>query len=176
MLKLKGIVIILFLQSMLYGCSTHVDDEVVDFVQEVKNRKSQAIEKLPPFRRPQIVKYKATEFRDPFEPFSAPKAEASPTQEKTPTPDLNRQREPLEFFPLDSLEMVGSLERDGNFFALIKDNTGIIHTAKVGEYIGQNSGKIERINESFMLIKELLGNGKGGYREHVSILPLRKKN
>lgn len=174
MLRFRGIVIILCMQATLYGCSAHVDDDVVEFVQEVKGRKSQAIESLPSFPKAENVKFKALGFRDPFEPFSPPKAE-KPPEEKTPTPDLNRPREPLEMFPLDSLEMVGSLERDGEFFALIKDNTGLVHTAKIGDYAGQNSGKIEKINESFVEVKELLANGKGGYREHMSVIPLSKK-
>ena len=174
MRKLKGIVIILVMQAMLYGCSAHVDDDVVAFVKEVKNRKSQTIESLPTFPHAQNFKYKAVGFRDPFEPFAPAKEETAP-EEKTPMPDLNRQREPLELFPLDSLEMVGSLEQDGNFFALIKDTTGLVHTAKIGEYIGQNSGRIEKINENYLEVKELLANGKGGYREHTSVIPLRKK-
>ncbi len=175
MLRVGGIVVILFVQAMLYGCSTHVDDDVVEFVQEIKSRKTQAIEPLPPFPHAENFKYKATDLRDPFEPFSAPKAEANPGYQAG-GPDLNRAREPLEAFPLDSLLMVGTLEREGDFFALIKDNTGIVHTAQIGNYVGQNSGKIQKINDSMIEVREWLPNGKGGFKEHLTILPLIKAN
>jgi len=91
-------------------------------------------------------------------------------------PDLNRPREALEAFPLDSLQMVGTIERDGIFFALLKNTSDNIYRVSVGNYVGQNSGKIEKINAIEIGIKEWLSNGKGGWREHVLTIPLRSKS
>jgi type IV pilus assembly protein PilP len=174
MLQRSGIVIIFFVLVMLYGCSAHVDDDVVKFVQEVKNKKSQVAVPLPPFLKPQNFQYTATGFRDPFAPFFISTAEKPPSGKTTSEPDLNRPKGPLEAFPLDSLAFVGTLERDGDFVALIRDNTGIVHIAKIGEYMGQNSGKIVKINASSLSIRELLPNSRGVFQEYMSVIPLRK--
>lgn len=169
----KSIGTVSLVLGMILGCSSQVDPEVVQFVNEVKSKKTTFKNTLPEFPRPKSFKYSASPLRDPFQPFSSPKADVAPApSNQTAGPDQNRAREPLEAYPLDSLQMVGTLERAGEFFALVKDNIGTVHMAKVGEYIGQNSGKIEKINDLMIEVKEWLTNGKGGWREHVATLPM----
>lgn len=60
---------------------------------------------------------------------------------------MNRRREPLEEFPLDTLRMVGILERNQERWGLVQTRDGTVHRLKVGNYIGQNYGKIVAISE-----------------------------
>ena len=54
--------------------------------------------------------------------------------------ELNRRKEPLEAYPLDSMSMVGSVDKQGQPFALLRvDN--LLYQVKVGDYLGQNYGR-----------------------------------
>lgn len=156
---------------VLCGCAPKVDEDVVQYVKKTKEQKSKYISKIPKIPEASSFQYTAFEFRDPFVPYSMPTAEAGAASMQS-GPDLNRTREALEAFPLDSLEMVGTIEQDGIFFALIKNASGTVYRVSVGNYVGQNSGKIEKINASEIGVKEWLSNGKGGWREHVLTIPL----
>ena len=174
-MRLTSTFILIFISAILSGCAPQVDEDVVKFVKEAKEQKSKYVSKIPKIPETVSFQYKAFEFRDPFVPYSTPSAEIGGSL-YSGGPDLNRPREALEAFPLDSLEMVGTIERDGIFFALLKNTSGNIYRASVGNYVGQNSGKIEKINATEIAVKEWVSNGKGGWREHVVSIPLRSKS
>jgi hypothetical protein len=79
--------------------------------------------------------------------------------------DPRRNREPLEEFPLDSLRLVGTLSLRGQQFALIKDPTAVVHRVTLGNYLGQNYGKITTIAESEIALREIVPDGFGGFIE-----------
>lgn len=174
-MRLKGTLIFIFISVTLSGCAPTVDDNVIEFVKKTKTQKSNYVSKVPKVLQMPSFQYTAFEFRDPFLPYATPTAEVSilPAQGG---PDLNRPREALEAFPLDSLQMVGTIERDGIFYALLKNAAGNVYRVSVGNYVGQNSGKIEKINETEVAVKEWLSNGKGGWREHLLTIPLLNKS
>jgi type IV pilus assembly protein PilP len=172
-MRLPGTLILIFISTMLSGCVPQVDEDVIQFVKQTKAKKSNYVSKIPKIPELASFQYKAFEFRDPFVPYLTPSAEVGIA---TGGPDLKRSREALEAFPLDSLQMVGTIEHDGIFFALIKSSAGNIYRASVGNYIGQNSGKIEKINAAEIAVKEWVSNGKGGLREHVLTIPLLSKS
>lgn len=150
----------------LTGCSDKVDSDVEEFVAKAKTQKTGHVTPLPTFPKPPAFKYTAIGLRDPFQPYLTNIANKKPVVHEEAAPDLNRPREPLEAYSLDSLKMVGTLERDNIFYALLKDSNGILHRVSVGNYVGQNSGHIEKITENSMDIKEWVSDGKGGWREH----------
>jgi len=170
MIRFGRIILILIIQAMLCSCTPGVDESVVEFVKKTKQKQSQRTEELPKFSHPESFKFTAADLRNPFEPFVVSSAGVKGAKPEG-GPDLNRAREALESFPLDSLHMVGTLEREGNFFALLRDSNGRVHIVKVGNYIGQNSGQIQKINGSGLEVKEWLSDGKGGWREHRVTIP-----
>ncbi|HXH54742.1 MAG TPA: pilus assembly protein PilP [Gammaproteobacteria bacterium] len=174
-MRLIGIFVLIFISAILSGCAPQVDEDVVEFIKETKEKKSKYVSKIPKIPETTSFQYKAFAFRDPFVPYSTPSAKTS-VSSSPGGPDLNRPREALEAFPLDSLQMVGTIERDGIFFVLLKNTAGNVYRASVGNYVGQNSGKIEKINATEIAIKEWLSNGKSGWREHVLTIPLRSKS
>ena len=81
-------------------------------------------------------------------------------------PDFNRVPQPLEKFSLDSLFMVGTINRaDGELFALVKDNKGGIHRVQEGNYVGRNHGKITGITETKIDVMELISDGRESWVE-----------
>ena len=148
-------------QLFFLGCGPEVSESVINYVETVKNRKNVYKEDLPKFPKPSSIKYTAGKLRDPFVPYLIRTTDKSPAG----GPDLNRKREALEAYPLDTLSMIGTIEQDGKFFALLKDTSGVVHVAGVGNYIGQNAGKIEKITENEIFIRQWVSDNKGGWRE-----------
>ncbi|MCH6584999.1 MAG: pilus assembly protein PilP [Proteobacteria bacterium] len=113
--------------------------------------------------------YSAFEIPNPFKPRKSKhtKGEGGGLQ-----PDLDRHKEVLEKFPLESLKMVGSLERDKNFYALIKAPDSTLHRVKAGGYLGQNFGLISNISEAEVNLKEIVQYSTGDWAERISTLML----
>ena len=89
-------------------------------------------------------------------------------------PELNRRKEPLEAFPLDAMSMVGSLIKAGHPVALVKvDN--LLYQVKPGNYLGQNYGKITKVGESEVVLRELVQDAAGEWVERVATLQLQEK-
>lgn len=90
-------------------------------------------------------------------------------------PELNRRKEPLESFPLDSMTMVGSLLKQGQPVALIKvDN--LLYQVRPGNYLGQNYGKIVKVGETEVVLRELVQDASGEWVERTATLQLQEKS
>jgi len=113
------------------------------------------------------------------EPFSTQKLTVALKQEaRQPNSmlagEINRRKEPLEAFPLDSMSMVGSVVRSGRPYALLRvDN--LLYQVKQGDYIGQNYGKITKISETDLSIREIVQDAAGEWIERVGALQLQEK-
>ncbi len=87
--------------------------------------------------------------------------------------ELNRRKEPLEAFPLDSMSMVGSVERGGQPFALLRVG-GLLYQVKVGDHLGQNYGRITRIAETEVVLREIVQDAAGEWIERGASLQLQE--
>jgi type IV pilus assembly protein PilP len=91
-----------------------------------------------------------------------------------PGPDRNRNREPLEEFPVDSLRMVGTIDFNGHTYALVKAPDSVIHRVTIGDHMGQNYGKIVTITPSEVDLSEVIPDGFGGWTERPASLALEE--
>lgn len=113
------------------------------------------------------------------EPFSNQKLAVALKQEaRQPNSllagEMNRRKEPLEAYPLDSMGMVGSVSKQGRQFALLRvDN--LLYQVKVGDYVGQNYGKIIKISETEVGVREVIQDAAGEWIERPSALQLQEK-
>jgi len=113
------------------------------------------------------------------EPFSTQKLSVALKQEaRQPnsllSAELNRRKEPLEAYPLDSMGMVGSVTREGRPFALLRvDN--LLYQVKVGDYLGQNYGRITRIGETEVALREIVQDASGEWIERPAVLQLQER-
>ncbi len=112
------------------------------------------------------------------EPFSAQKLTVALKQEaRQPNSllaaEINRRKEPLEAYPLDSMRMVGSVSRQGRQYALLRvDN--LLYQVKAGDYVGQNYGKITKISETEVTLREIVQDAAGEWIERASALQLQE--
>ncbi|MBA3599339.1 MAG: pilus assembly protein PilP [Methylibium sp.] len=113
------------------------------------------------------------------EPFSSQKLSVALKQEaRAPNSlfagEVNRRKEPLEAYPLDSMAMVGSVARAGRPFALLRvDN--LLYQVKVGDYVGQNYGKITKISETDVTVREVVQDASGEWIERAAALQLQEQ-
>ena len=113
------------------------------------------------------------------EPFSTQKLTVALKQEaRQPNSllaaEINRRKEPLEAYPVDSMSMVGSVTRSGRPYALLRvDN--LLYQVKQGDYLGQNYGKIIKISETDVAYREIVQDAAGEWIERNSALQLQEK-
>jgi type IV pilus assembly protein PilP len=90
-------------------------------------------------------------------------------------PELARRKEPLEGYPLDSMAMVGSLQKQGQPVALIKVDK-LLYQVKSGNYLGQNYGRITKVGETEVVLRELVQDASGEWIERIATLQLQEKS
>ena len=133
------------------------------------------VEPLPVVKPYEPVPYTAYELADPFGPAKILLAAkgTGPGTGGGLKPDLNRPKEPLEVFPIESLRMVGTLERGKQTYGLVKADAGL-YRVRIGNYLGQNFGVITKISESEISLRELIQDAGGDWAERESNLLLQE--
>jgi len=145
--------------------------ELNDMTKDLRGR----VDPLPQVRPYEPVAYQAENEVDPFRPGRIEVAAAGGTAPvaggRAPNPD--RPKEPLEAFPLESIQMVGSLTQGRETFGLVKAGPNLYRVHK-GNYMGQNFGVITGIDESQISLQELVQEGSGEWIERASALQLQE--
>lgn len=167
---MKTLLPIVLAGLVVTGCSGDMDD-LDSYINEVKARPGGRIEPLPEITPYEVFTYVADTdgLRSPFVPDS-PQAAGGPSGGARP--DLERSREFLEQFPLDTLNMVGTLEIGSSTFGLVQTRDGLIHRVSPGNYVGQNDGRITAVTESEIQVLEIISDGIGGYLERDAAIGL----
>ena len=127
------------------------------------------VDPLPQIKPYEPFAYNAYDLPDPFKPR---KIEPSKGGGSKLAPDLGRRREPLEAFPLESLNMVGTLAQGKTSYALVRTPERDVFQVAVGNYLGQNFGVIVGITDSKIRLKELVQDGSGDWTERTGTLQL----
>jgi len=150
----------------LVGCGSSRHEDLRAFMDSermtagTRNR----IEPLPAFPPYVAVVYSSAGLRSPFlPPRNLVVKEFEGVETSAPNP--NRPKEYLERFNIAELKMVGTLERDGQWWALIKDKLGSVHRVTIGNYIGRNYGKVSAVTDLGLELTEVVVDGQGGWIE-----------
>jgi type IV pilus assembly protein PilP len=152
--------------ACLAACVSSNMSDLKAYVEKVKERPGQGVEPLPEVKPYKPFLYSASDVRSPPVPTRQAGGGIN-------GPDLNRPKEALEAYPLDSLRMVGTLSQGGVQWALIKDKSGTLHHVKVSNYIGQNYGRVTKITEDKVYITEMLPDNTGGsWQEHPTTIAI----
>lgn len=161
--------------ALLAACSAE-QQELQGWMEQQKREVKPNVAPLSPPKRFDPQPYQAAQA---VEPFSSQKLAVALKQEaRQPNSllasELNRRKEPLEAYPLDSMTMVGSVSRQGRPYALLRvDN--LLYQVKLGDYLGQNYGKIVKISETEVGVREVVQDAAGEWIERPSALQLQEK-
>jgi len=155
--------------AMLVGCGGESHQDLRAWMAEQGKGARGRLEPLPQLRPYDPFAYNAFDLPDPFKPR---KIEAVKGNSKL-APDLARRREPLESYPLESLSMVGTLEKGKGVYGLVRTPEKDIYQVHAGNYMGQNFGVVTGITDSEIKLKELVQDGSGDWAERSSTLNLQ---
>jgi len=149
----------------LAGCIGGKGD-LEKWVAEVKAKPAPALEPLPVMQQFETFEYAAQNLRDPFsEIFSG-------SEGSGPRPDPGRPKQTLEQFPLDSLDMVGTLGKGGGIVALVLAPDKVTYRVIPGAYLGQSDGRVTAVYEDRIELVELVPDGAGGWLERPATIAL----
>lgn len=148
----------------LAACSS-ADSDLQQFIQQTDRQPGGHVEPLPEIKPYQTFTYTDQKLRSPFVPSQAVGLDSV-------RPDSNRPRQYLEQFSLDTLKMVGTLKIAGNMYGLVQTKDGVVHRVTIGNYMGQNDGRITDITSSKIDLVEIVPDGLGGYMKRPAALGL----
>lgn len=157
---------------VLAGCSRTVTDSpgdapnLVEWVAEVRARPAPPLEPLPVIRPFESFVFDGRGWRDPFDLAAVVNTNGGLR------PDSARRRQPLEAFPLDSLDMVGTLGRGGRMVGLVMAPDKVTYRVRPGNYLGQADGRVVAIHEDRIELIELTPDGAGGWLERPATIAL----
>ena len=173
-------VALLLAGAALVGCSTSGEEELQQWM---KQQQAQTKPQVQPIPEPKKFTPQAYTQVTAIEPFSNQKLTEALKRESNQStanaaliaPELARRKEPLEGFPLDAMAMVGSLFKQGQPVALVKvDN--LLYQVKAGSYLGQNYGRITKVGESEVVLREIVQDAAGEWIERPATLQLQERS
>jgi type IV pilus assembly protein PilP len=161
--------------TLLAGCVAE-QQELAEWMEQQRREVKPSVQPLSPPKKFNPQAYVAL---TGVEPFSQQKLTVALKQEaRQPNSllaaEINRRKEPLEAYPLDSMRMVGSVTKGGKPYALLRvDN--LLYQVKAGDYLGQNYGKITRITETDVALREIVQDAAGEWIERNGALQLQER-
>lgn len=158
---------------LLAGCGGDNFSDLDRFMEEKRARPGGVIAPIPTFKAYEAFAYSATALRSPFDrPIEVRDIQRLQAISAV-KPDEDRPKEFLEQFTFDSLQMVGTLERGGEEWSLVKDPEGGIHRVSVGNYLGRNHGKVVEMTDTYVAVVEIVSDGtEDGWVERPRTLEL----
>jgi type IV pilus assembly protein PilP len=156
---------------LLAGCGGEEFQDLRDFVKNSGADMRGQIE--PP---PEVKPYESFAYNndkdlpDPFKPRKPEVHTVGPAGANQP--DLERTKEALEEFPLESLKMVGYLFQNKVGYAVIRAPDNKLYRVKSGNYVGLNFGLIKEVAGTEVTIKEMVQDSSGDWTERISTLQL----
>lgn len=163
---------------LVSGCADSGDEELRNWMAEQRNSmrpKTEVVSEPKPFVPQAYADAGALNPFDLRKLTSGLKGDVvNPvTNSSLVAPELNRRKEPLENFPLDTMALVGSLKKNDKEAALLRVDK-LIYQVNVGSYIGQNYGKITKITETELSVREIVQDAAGEWIERQAVLQLQE--
>ncbi|MCT8175194.1 pilus assembly protein PilP [Variovorax sp. CY25R-8] len=171
---------LLWLAMATLGLSACGDSDQEDLQRWMVEQRAQVKPSISPIAEPKKFTPQAYTEASSFEPFNMLKLTQALRRESNQpgnsdliAPELARRKEALEAFPLDSMAMVGTMNRSGQPIALVKVDK-LLYKVRIGEYLGLNYGRITRINESEVALREIVQDAAGEWIERAASLQLQE--
>jgi len=152
----------------LAACGGESHQDLRNWMAEQGKGAKGKLDALPQVKPYEPFAYNAFDLPDPFKPR---KIEPAKGNSKL-APDTTRRKEPLESYPLESLAMVGTLQKDNQTYALVRTPDKDLYQIRPGNHLGQNYGVVLGVSDSEIKLKELIQDGSGDWTERSSSLQL----
>jgi len=169
-----------FLAFALVACGGSGSDELQKWMAD---QRGQARPKVVPIPEPKVFKPERYASGEVVAPFSKEKLTQALKRDGVQAvanaalvaPELARRKQALEAFPLDAMALVGSMVRAGQPVALVKVNN-LLYQVRPGDYLGQNFGRVTKINETEVALREIVQDAVGEWIERTASLQLQERS
>ena len=165
---------------LLAACSQSGQEELQQWMREQRAQTRPHVQPIPEPKKFSPQAYTQERATDPFNRDKLTQALRRESAQSTSNaglvaPELSRRKEPLEAYPLDAMAMVGSLVRQGKPVALVRiDN--LIYQVHPGNYLGQNYGRIVKVGETEVVLREIVQDASGEWVERPATLQLQERS
>ncbi|MYM72587.1 pilus assembly protein PilP [Duganella sp. FT109W] len=172
---MKTLLSLLMAMVVLAGCG---DSDVQEVRTWMKQIDAQTQVRVPPLAEPKVFVPFAYARKDELDPFNPNKLLAELAKQAATAggglkPDMARRKELLESYPLDTIKMVGTIEKKGVVHAVLQVDRAV-HQVVVGQHLGENYGRITGISDNTVTIKEIVQDATGDWVERQSRLELQE--
>lgn len=158
---------------VLTGCASSEHDDLKEWMKEQAKSMRGKVQPLPEITAFPAVAYTGEQLTPPFSGSKILTTDA--TSDKT-APDRDRARQALENFPLEDLKVMGVLFDGKTHYALIKTPApNKPKHVRVGEFVGQNFGKITAITGDGMTVLETVKDSNGAWVERETNILVPKE-
>jgi len=165
---------------LLVGCGSSSEDNIRQWMIEERNQTRPRVEPIP---APKQFKPEPYTNAAATEPFSKEKLTQALRRDSSQVasnaslvaPELARRKEPLEAYPLDAMTLVGSILKEGRPVALLTVDK-LLYQVQVGAYLGQNYGRVMKIAETEVTLREIVQDAAGEWIERATTLQLQEKS
>lgn len=178
---MRSIVLVTLVVSafMQTACLGDEQEDLAAWMQSERNSIKPDVKPIPEPTKFVPYSYGGERFVEPFSSeklASILKSGQSLPAEKSALiePELNRRKQPLEAFPLDTMVMVGSLNRNGKLVGLVKVDS-LLYQVSPGNYLGQNFGRILKVEENQIVLREIVQDAAGEWIERPAALQLQEE-
>lgn len=157
----------------LSGCgASHDQPDLEAFIAETRVRQQVAAHPPPPPIEPRPFAYRASDKRSPFAPSAAFGELDGMRGANSVVPDFERPRQPLELYPVGGIAMVGTLSGASGRYGLVRSSDAVVHRVGVGDYLGEDHGRIREIGAAAIELVEIVPDGAGGWVERARVMTL----
>jgi type IV pilus assembly protein PilP len=160
---------------VLAGCAGE-SEELSTWMEQQRREVKPSVQPLAPPKKFDPQPYRGAQAVEPFSPqkLSVVLRQEERAPNSALASEMKRRKEPLEAYPLDAMSMVGSLDRQGRRFALLRVDK-LLYQVKVGDYIGQHYGRITKIDETQIVLREIVQDAAGEWIERPASLQLQEQ-
>ncbi len=168
------------LSIALTGCNASNEDDIRAWMVQERN---QTKPRVAPISAPKQFVPEPYTNATAIEPFSNLKLTQALKRDSSQAasngalvaPELARRKEALEGFPLDSMALVGSILKGNQPVALVSVDR-LLYQVKVGNYLGLNYGRVTKISETEVTLREIVQDAVGEWIERIATLQLQEKS
>ena len=166
---------IFLLPCALLACGPSRQETLKDWMAEERKSITPMVKKIPEPKPFFHLAYEEVGSSDPFARQFFVAAAVSAQQKGNPdfsSPHKSRKRDPLEEYALETIVFVGTMEKQGRAVGLVRAQ-GKVFQVLTGQYIGKNLGKVLRIDESSIQLREVAQDQDGMWLQRDATLRIQ---
>lgn len=167
----------ILLAGLLPACSANEQEPLAQWMQRERELIKPNVKPIPEPSKFSAFQYASEALTEPFsqEKLAGILRSGQATTQRSALieAELERRKQPLEAFPLDTMAMVGTMQRKDGLIALVRVGT-LLYQVKAGAYLGQNFGRVTQIAESEIKLREVAQDAAGEWIERTAALQLQE--